>query len=119
MAKTAQEKLDAKREKEYNKKHKRMYRRSVGDVVFDVLNYIFFTVFTLTCIFPFYYLFINTISSNELVKKGMINFYPKGLNIDNYLKLREESRRSSCIGSPFLMATGNRQAGCDADCLSD
>ena len=43
MAKTAQEKLDAKREKEYNKKHKRMYRRSVGDVVFDVLNYIFFT----------------------------------------------------------------------------
>ena len=46
MAKTAQEKLDAKREKEYNKKHKRMYKRSVGDVVFDVLNYIFFTVFT-------------------------------------------------------------------------
>jgi len=45
MANTAQEKLDAKREKEYNKKHKRMYRRSVGDVVFDVLNYIFFTVF--------------------------------------------------------------------------
>lgn len=51
MAKAAQEKLDAKREKEYNKKHKRMYRRSVGDVVFDVLNYIFFTLFTLTCIF--------------------------------------------------------------------
>ena len=35
MAKTAQEKLDAKREKEYNKKHKRMYKRSVGDVVFE------------------------------------------------------------------------------------
>ena len=44
MAKTAQEKLDAKREKEYNKKHKRMYRRSVGDVVFDVLNYIFLSI---------------------------------------------------------------------------
>lgn len=52
MAKTAQEKLDAKREKEYNKKHKRMYRRSVGDVVFDVLNYIFFTLFTLTMYLP-------------------------------------------------------------------
>ena len=37
MAKTAQEKLDAKREKEYNKKHKRMYRRSVGDVVVGYL----------------------------------------------------------------------------------
>ena len=107
MAKTAQEKLDAKREKEYNKKHKRMYRRSVGDVVFDVLNYIFFTVFTLTCIFPFYYLFINTISSNDLVKKGMINFYPKGLNIDNYLKLREVGD----LGNAFLVSVSRTILG--------
>ena len=107
MAKTAQEKLDAKREKEYNKKHKRMYKRSVGDVVFDVLNYIFFTVFTLTCIFPFYYLFINTISSNDLVKKGMINFYPKGLNIDNYLKLREVGD----LGNAFLVSVSRTILG--------
>ena len=107
MAKTAQEKLDAKREKEYNKKHKRMYRRSVGDVVFDVLNYIFFTLFTLTCIFPFYYLFINTISSNDLVKKGMINFYPKGLNIDNYLKLREVGD----LGNAFLVSVSRTILG--------
>ena len=107
MAKTAQEKLDAKREKEYNKKHKRMYKRSVGDVVFDVLNYIFFTLFTLTCIFPFYYLFINTISSNDLVKKGMINFYPKGLNIDNYLKLREVGD----LGNAFLVSVSRTILG--------
>ena len=33
MAMTAQEKLDAKREKEYNKKHKRMYKLKPGDIV--------------------------------------------------------------------------------------
>ena len=49
---------------------------------------------------PFYYLFINTISSNDLVKKGMINFYPKGLNIDNYLKLREVGD----LGNAFLVS---------------
>ena len=38
MAMTAQEKLDAKREKEYNKKHKRMYKLKPGDIVFNILN---------------------------------------------------------------------------------
>ena len=82
MAKTAQEKLDAKREKQYYKKHKKMYRTTPGDVIFNILNYTFFGAFTITCIFPFYYLFINTVSDNDLVKKGLVNFYPKGFNID-------------------------------------
>ena len=88
MAKTAQEKLDEKREKEYKKKHKKIYKTKPGDVVFNILNYVFFILFTLTCIFPFYYLFINTISDNDLVKRGLINFYPKGINFNNYLALK-------------------------------
>ncbi|MDE6616134.1 MAG: carbohydrate ABC transporter permease [Lachnospiraceae bacterium] len=88
MAKTAQEKLDEKREKEYKKKHKNIYRTKPGDVVFNILNYVFFILFTLTCIFPFYYLFINTISDNDLVKRGLINFYPKGINFNNYIALK-------------------------------
>ena len=88
MAKTAQEKLDEKREKEYKKKHKKIYKTKPGDVVFNILNYVFFILFTLTCIFPFYYLFINTISDNELVKRGLINFYPKGVNFNNYIALK-------------------------------
>ena len=87
MAMTAQEKLDAKREKEYNKKHKRMYKLKPGDIVFNILNYLFFILFTLTCIFPFYYLFINTISDNAMVQQGLINFIPHGLNINNYKAL--------------------------------
>lgn len=35
------------------------------------------------------------------------------------VEMRKNPEASGCIGSPFLMATGNRQAGCDADCLSD
>lgn len=100
MAKTAQEKLDAKREREYEKKHKHKYKLKPGDIVFSILNYLFFTLFTLTCIFPFYYLFINTISDNELVRKGLINFVPRGLNIDNYLALRGVND----LGSAFIVS---------------
>jgi len=87
MAKTAQEKIDAKAEKKYAKKHKSIYRTTPGDVVFNVINYAVFGVFTLLCIFPFYYLFINTISDNDLVSKGLINFYPRGIQFSNYVSL--------------------------------
>ncbi|MBR0133163.1 MAG: carbohydrate ABC transporter permease [Lachnospiraceae bacterium] len=55
-----------------------------GDIVFYILDYAFYIIFTLSCIFPFYYLFINTISDVDLVNKGAINFIPKGINFSNY-----------------------------------
>ena len=87
MAKTAQEKADLKAEKLYEKTHKRKYRLKPGDIVFNILNYLFFTLFTIACIFPFYYLFINTISDNDLVIKGLINFIPRGIHFGNYAAL--------------------------------
>ena len=58
--------------------------------IFDSLIVIFFVVFTILCVFPFYYLFINTISDNELVAGGRINFFPRGLHIANYLRIFKE-----------------------------
>ncbi|MCI5904368.1 MAG: carbohydrate ABC transporter permease [Oscillospiraceae bacterium] len=60
---------------------------TTGDIVFNILNYLFFTLFTLSCIFPFYYIFINTISSNDLVRKGAITFIPHQLTISNYIAM--------------------------------
>lgn len=99
MAKTAQEKLDAKREKQYYKKHKRKYKTKPGDVVFNIINYLVFTLFSITCIYPFYYLFINTISNNEEVAKGAVNFYPKGLTLSNYLAMRNVAD----LGNAFIV----------------
>ena len=39
MAKTAQEKADLKAEKLYEKTHKNRYRTSVGDQIFNVINF--------------------------------------------------------------------------------
>lgn len=47
-------------------------KQSRGDVAFNIINYTVFILITLACIFPFYYLFINTISNNELVRLGKI-----------------------------------------------
>lgn len=53
--------------------------------MFDFCLILFFTAFTIVCIYPFYYLIINTISSNELSANGDIIFWPKGIHLQNYI----------------------------------
>lgn len=72
-------------------------RRKTGDVIFDIINVTGFTLFTLVCIFPFYYLFINTISDNDMVTSGLINFYPQGVHFQNYIALKNVSDLGSSI----------------------
>ena len=45
-------------------------KKSKGDIIFDIINYTFFTLFMLLCVFPFYYVVINSISANNLVDTG-------------------------------------------------
>ena len=66
-------------------------KRSVSDRIVDAVIILVFSVFTLLCIFPFYYLFINTISDNDLVSSGAINFFPRGIHFGNYLALKNVS----------------------------
>lgn len=106
-ARKAGERSEEKAEKQYYKTHKVGYKRTAGDVIFDVLNYTFFITFTIICIFPFYYLFINTISNNELVSKGLINFIPRELNINNYINLIKANE----IGQAFLVTISRTLLG--------
>lgn len=107
MALTKQEKLDAKTEKAYYKHHKKKVHYTFGDIIFNILNYSFFGVFTISCIFPFYYLFINTISNNDLSATGQINFIPKGLHLTNYISLL----KASDIGNAFVVSVARTVIG--------
>ncbi|MBW5445255.1 ABC transporter permease subunit [Cohnella sp. CFH 77786] len=55
--------------------------------MFDVCNYTIFALFTLACFFPFYYLFINTISNNDLSSRGLVMYFPKGFHLTNYIQV--------------------------------
>ena len=58
-----------------------------GERIFAVINYTGFTIFTIICILPFYYLFINTISDNDLTRRGLITLIPHGLHLQNYVQV--------------------------------
>ncbi|MBQ4362972.1 MAG: carbohydrate ABC transporter permease [Oscillospiraceae bacterium] len=62
-------------------------KTTTGDIIFSVINYTFFAIFTLSCIFPFYYIFINTISDPSLVTSGQITVIPRGITIANYISM--------------------------------
>ena len=60
-----------------------------GDVIFNILNYTFFGLFTLICVYPFYYVFIYSISDSILAIRG-ITFFPRGITLRNYVEVFNE-----------------------------
>ncbi len=60
---------------------------STADKVFHIVNYTVFFLIALVCIYPFYYLVINTISRNDLVDLGLIMYKPEGIHFQNYINL--------------------------------
>ena len=66
-------------------------KQTPGDVTFNIINYAVFIIFTIICIFPFYYLFINTISNNDLVAANSITLFPVGIHFSNYVALKDVS----------------------------
>ncbi len=60
------------------------YKRSFGDILISIITYIVYTGFAFVCVYPFYYIFINSISDNQLSERGKVLFLPKGIHFTNY-----------------------------------
>lgn len=71
----------------YMKKLKKIKNNTGQDIAFNIVNYTFFALFTIACVFPFYYLIINTISANDLSANGFIRFLPKKIHLENYIQV--------------------------------
>ena len=62
-------------------------KTDTNGIMFNIINYFVFGVFTLICVFPFYYLFINTISNNQISNRGGVTLIPKGIHFSNYVQV--------------------------------
>lgn len=61
-------------------------RRSLWDQAFTLGNYLMLSIVTFICIYPFYYIFIYSISDPVAASSGLV-FLPKGVNFDNYVRI--------------------------------
>lgn len=57
---------------------------SIGDRIISVVTYLIYAVFSFLCVYPFYYILINSISANDLSDKGKVLFLPQGIHFSNY-----------------------------------
>lgn len=87
MAYTSQIKSEMKAEKDYKRKHKSVFKLKTSDVIFNILNYFVFGLFTFITFFPFYYIFINTISAPENVAAKLVTFWPRGFSLSSYAQV--------------------------------
>ena len=74
-------------QKAHGRKRHALEERGFASRAFDVVNYLVFGIFTLMCVYPFYYIFINTISDNTLTARGLVMFYPIGVHFSNYVQV--------------------------------
>ena len=76
--------LSIGKKKKIQRNSKNQQEKTTGDIIFNIFNYTFFLLVTLICVYPFYYLIINSVSSNDLSALGKIRFFPNGLHLENY-----------------------------------
>ena len=59
-------------------------KTSLGDKMISVITYIIYSLFAFVCVYPFYYIIINSISANNLSERGKILLYPMEIHFKNY-----------------------------------
>ena len=67
------------------------YKVNVGDRVMSVLIYVIYAIFAFVCVYPFYYIFINSISNNDISARGKVLFLPKEIHFTNYARVGQIS----------------------------
>lgn len=82
-------------------------KTTASDKAFNIINYLIFGIFTLICVYPFYYLVINTLSANDLSANGMINFLPKAIHLENY----KQVLKLSGLSTAALVSVGRTVIG--------
>lgn len=77
-------------------------RKTKGDRIFDVVNYILLALICLLVAYPLYFVVIASISDPDIVNKGGVIFYPKGITMLGYEKLFQDKSIWSGYANTFL-----------------
>lgn len=65
-------------------------KKSIGDIMFDVLNNLFMFVIVIITLYPFYYIIISSFNDPIDLLKGPIYLYPRKFSLVNYIYIFQE-----------------------------
>lgn len=56
----------------------------VSELIFQIISYLFLTVFAICCLYPFLYAVFSAISGREAVEYGQIILFPKDIQFEAF-----------------------------------
>ena len=59
-------------------------RLTLEDHIINISTYVIYTIFAFVCVYPFYYILINSVSANDLSERGKVLVVPLGFHLNNY-----------------------------------
>ena len=62
-------------------------KMNFGEKIFQISLVVLFAILFIVCVYPFYYIFIASISDPEEVKRQMVTWYPLGVTFGNYAQV--------------------------------
>lgn len=62
----------------------KLHKRTVEDYLIDGFTYVLYTFFAFVCVYPFYYILINSVSANDLSERGKVLIVPLKFHLNNY-----------------------------------
>ncbi len=66
--------------------------QSAGDKAFDIVNHTILILVALAVFYPLYFIVIASFSDPAAVASGNVSFWPKGFNLDGYVKVFENQK---------------------------
>lgn len=61
-----------------------LHKKTVEDYLITWITYIIYTFFAFVCVYPFYYILINSVSANDLSERGKVLLVPLKFHLSNY-----------------------------------
>ena len=93
------------------KKKSNKIQTSLGEKVFTVFNYIFFTVLCLIMVYPFWHVAMESLSSTSAALRGGVFLYPKGFTLGTYQSVFKNPNIFSGFRNSILVTVTGSLAG--------
>ncbi len=93
------------------KKKSNKIQTSLGEKVFTVFNYIFFTVLCLIMVYPFWHVAMESLSSTSAALRGGVFLYPKGFTLGTYQSAFKNPNIFSGFRTSILVTVTGSLAG--------
>ncbi len=65
-------------------KSKKRFKRTVGELLFDLFKVLFILFISIVCIYPFWNIFVISVNDGQDALRGGLYFWPRMFTLENY-----------------------------------